>query len=238
MAVRQTLSVERSTELSVEMTSKSRAGWRFRPSHLILGVIVMAAAVLTMLIVRPSAEAANVEQARPSTEQGFSLVSHKEVAGIPTRVRAVTEGRFGATPSLSLLSDRHGIVTPGDLHQVDTGLATSPTVVYLRLSNYDELLKRYESLEVTIGVYQQGLGGQWARVGNVSSKQAGHLGLTTSNSAVAIRLAPGARYGLTVESGTFATYDKADRGSMITPQFSLQCRDDEAQPHRVDPTLA
>jgi hypothetical protein len=126
-----------------------------------------------------------------------------------------------AVPSATFFGRAIGSVTPGDLFYIDATTNTHDISVNLYLNNAHELTPYLRYLILKVGIYSEGGNGQWQKASLGNGNPVPDTFITLRNSPVGFTLAGGAKYKVTVNSGSFYCLTANINGGITPPQFYL-----------------
>ena len=114
-----------------------------------------------------------------------------------------------------------GVSTPGDLFYVDTTSSPADILVTLHLTNAEELIRHYRYMILNVGVYVQTGEDQWEKASTGNAELATDIYITMQNGMVSFSLPGYSRYKITIDGGSFYSYNLVDDGSSTSPNFYL-----------------
>lgn len=204
---------------------RRRPRWTLRACLLAVALPSLAA-VFAASTTAFAAEAGSVSAAVTAAD-GASLLTLASGAQLPEGIETLrhttaidSAGRIETLrrPSWSPIPGAVGAVEQaGDLYVVDTRRASGPVDVTLHIANLGSLADAYTTLLLPVGVWRAKSSGGWARA------TAEPLYLTNTGQSLSVRLAAGAVYDLTLETGgTWAA--AASTASEYAPAFYATLR--------------
>ena len=127
-----------------------------------------------------------------------------------------------ATPGWSVFGKAiGGVSTPGDLFYVDTTSSPADILVTLYLTNAEELIRHYRYMILNVGVYVQTGEDQWEKAARGNAELASDIYITMQNGKVSFPLPGYSRHKITIDSGSFYSYNLVDDGNSASPKFYL-----------------
>ena len=137
----------------------------------------------------------------------------------PVQIEAVESS---AAPTWSAFGKAiGGVSTPGDLFYVDTAGSSADMLVTLHLTNAEELIRYYRYMILAVGVYVQTGEDQWEKAANSNAALATDIYITMQNSMVSFILPGYSKHKITIDSGSFYSYNLGDDGNSASPKFYL-----------------
>lgn len=115
-----------------------------------------------------------------------------------------------------------GSVTPGDLFYIDATDNPADIVTTLYITNAQELVGCYRNLILRVGVYTEGVGGEWEKASLSNGEPVPETFITMRNGQVSFTLSGLTEYKITIDGGSFYCITTSTGSSSLSPQFYLE----------------